>query len=111
VIGEPSETSATSSPTWEEVLSAFEATAVQAEVLLAAGKPLSAGELAMPAIDPVQLAMPPIPAELQPRAMLVGMRQAELIAQLQRAMVGVRQQIQLTDGTSVARPVYVDRSA
>jgi hypothetical protein len=126
------------SPTWEEVLASFEATVVRSEVLLSGtgdsglspdadgsspdranldGAVLDGAVPAGPDVivgyDLSELAMPPVPEHLTPRANALRVRQVRVARQLQAAMVGARRQAQVAVEANPAarRPVFVDRRA
>jgi hypothetical protein len=100
-------------PSWEEVLASFEAGVDQAEALINGTQVVIADYAPyMASYDLQNLAMPPLPPALRPRAEVVRSRQARLADELQSAMVNVRRQAQLTVESGTApRPVFVDRRA
>jgi hypothetical protein len=99
-------------PTWDQVLTSFEASADESQALLASGDAPSAVALMTMEYDPWLLALPVLPVHLRDRANAVRDRQAQLIEQLQAAMVGLRQQSHLAESAvGASRPVYVDTRA
>jgi hypothetical protein len=100
-------------PSWEEVLTSFEATVLRSEALLSGSVPTEAEpDLATVGYDVSRLMMPPLPEGLRPRVAEVSARQRRVTEQLQAAMVETRRHTQLAlDSTGARRAVYVDRRA
>jgi hypothetical protein len=95
------------SPTWEEVLAAFEASAAQAESLITNNP--SAPVLPVAAYDVWHLSMPPLPAALRPRAEAIHQRQQLLAERLRASMHSLRQQQVLAEPQDEPRrSLYVD---
>ncbi len=114
-------------PTWEQVLASFEATAEQAEALLAGpggsadnavAEPLPAPAVPAVGYDVWQLTMPELPITLRDRALEVHHRQLRLAKALQSSMDDIRcqqqpalqrqEQLAADAGGPTTRPMFVD---
>jgi hypothetical protein len=99
-------------PTWEQVLAAFEASAAHAQSLAAGDVQSVPPTVLVAGYDIWQLQLPPIPDELRARAESIHQRQLAAAAQLQAAMRSLQQQQALVDAQPQARrALYLDQLA